>query len=380
MSLTEKMEKYLVSSHGEAKSIVRELCGIPAPTGREGNRAKWCKAWLRKSGARNVSIDEVFNVICEYNVTEDNDIVVFMAHMDTVFPDSESLPFEEKEGLFYSPGVTDDTGNLASLMIAFRYLLQNKVRTDCGIVLVADACEEGLGNLKGCRKIMEKYGSRIKEFIAVDGTKLDRIVTEAVGSHRYEVIVRTEGGHSFASFGNRNAIVCLSSIINALYGVKVPEDGNSVTTYNVGIISGGTSVNSIAEEARMVYEYRSTSRICLDLMEDMFVKVLDAYRAMGIRIEAKRIGSRPCSEDVDNASHENLIGRISDSMKRVLGRECERASGSSDANIPLSMGIPAVCISGAVGGRVHTREEWLDPESLLDGSRLILDILTNYFS
>ena len=380
MALTEKMEKYLASSHEEAKDIVRELCRIPAPTYHEENRAKWCKTWLRKAGAGKVSIDEVFNVICEYNVTKDNDVVVFMAHLDTVFPDFEPMPFEEKDGLFYSPGVTDDTANLASLLVAFRYLLRNNVKTECGIVLVADSCEEGLGNLKGCRRIMEEYGNRVREFIAVDGTKLHRVVTEAVGSHRYEVIVRTEGGHSFSSFGNRNAIVCLSSIINALYGVKVPEDGESVTTYNVGLISGGTSVNTIAEEARMVYEYRSTSRACLDLMEDMFVKVLDAYRSMGIRIEARRIGDRPCRGDVDPASQENLLARINDSMQRVLGRDCERTNGSSDANIPLSMGIPAVCIGGAVGGRIHTREEWLDPESLLDGSRLILDLFSGYFA
>ena len=379
MALTEKMESYLASSHVDAKNIVRELCGIPAPTGREETRAKWCRAWLCEAGAENVCIDDASDVICEYNVGTNNDLVVVMAHLDTVFPNLEPMPFEERDGLYYSPGVTDDTGNLASLLIAFRYVLQNKVGTDCGIVLVADACEEGLGNLKGCRKITETYGSRIKEFIAVDGTRLDRIVTEAVGSHRYEVTVRTEGGHSFSSFGNRNAIVCLSTIINALYEVKVPEDGDSVTTYNVGLISGGTSVNTIAEQASMVYEYRSTSKNCLALMEDAFNKVLDAFRSMGIRVEARRIGDRPCSGDLDRTAHENLIESIGDSIKRVLGRKYERANGSSDANIPLSMGIPAVCIGGAVGGRIHTREEWLDPESLLDGSRLILDILSRHF-
>ena len=379
MALTEKMESYLASSHEDAKNIVRELCRIPAPSNHEEKRARWCESWLKNAGAEKVCIDNVFNVVCEYNVGKDNDLVVFMAHLDTVFPDLEPMPFEERDCLFYSPGVTDDTGNLAALMVAFRYLLENKVGTDCGIVFVADACEEGLGNLRGCRRIMETYGSRIKEFIAVDGTKLDRVVTEAVGSHRYEVTVRTEGGHSFASFGNRNAIVCLSSIINALYEVKVPEDGDSVTTYNVGLVSGGTSVNTIAEQASMVYEYRSTSKNCLALMEDVFNKVLDAYRSMGIRVEARRIGDRPCSGDLDRNAHENLIDSVNDSIKRVLGRECERANGSSDANIPLSMGIPAVCIGGAVGGRIHTREEWLDPESLLDGSRLILDILSRHF-
>ena len=380
MALTGKMEEYLKESHEDAKNIVRELCRIPAPSHHEEKRAAWCEQWFRQAGGKKVFIDEALNAVCEHNVTQDNDVMVIMAHIDTVFPDMEPMPFEEKDGLFYSPGVTDDTGNLASLLVAVRYLLQNDIKTTCGMVFVANSCEEGLGNLKGSRRIVEAYGSRIKEFITVDGTKLERIVTGAVGSHRYEVKVRTEGGHSFAAFGNRNAIVCLSSIINTLYTVKVPEDGDSKTTYNVGLISGGTSVNSIAQEASMAYEYRSTSKKCLEQMKTMFNKVLDAYRSTGISIEAKLIGDRPCTGDVDPASHEALIAKADESIYRILGKHGDRAFSSTDANAALGIGIPAICIGGAVGGRCHTREEWLDPESLLDGSRIILDFLTNYFA
>ena len=380
MALTDKMEKYLAESHEDAKNIVRELCRIPAPSHHEENRAAWCEKWFRQAGGRNVYVDDALNAVCEHNVTNDNDVMVIMAHIDTVFPDLEPMPFEEKDGLFYSPGVTDDTGNLASLLVAVRYILQNDIRTTCGMVFVANSCEEGLGNLKGSRKIVETYGKRIREFITVDGTRLERIVTGAVGSHRYEVTVRTEGGHSYAAFGNRNAIFYLSSIITALYGVKVPEDGDSKTTYNVGLISGGTSVNSIAQEATMVYEYRSTSKSCLEIMKKMFNKVLDAYRSMGISVEAKKIGDRPCTGDVNPEAHEALIAKADDTIFRILGKHGDRAYSSTDANTALGIGIPAICIGGAVGGRCHTREEWLDPESLLDGSRLILDFLTHYFA
>ena len=269
MALTTQMEEYLKSSHEDAKNIVRELCRIPAPSHHEENRAEWCRKWFIEAGGENVFIDEALNAVCEYNVTEDNDVVVLMAHIDTVFPDLEPMPFVEKDGLFYSPGVTDDTGNLASLLIAERYILKNKIPTTCGLVFVANSCEEGLGNLKGSRQIVSHYGKRIREFITVDGTMLERIVNGAVGSHRYNITVKTEGGHSFSAFGNRNAIVCLSSMINTLYSVKVPQEGDSKTTYNVGIISGGTSVNTIAQEASMLYEYRSTSRVCLAKMADM---------------------------------------------------------------------------------------------------------------
>lgn len=380
MALTKQMEDYLKLSHEDAKNIVRELCKIPAPSHHEENRASWCKNWFVNAGGEKVFIDEALNAVCEYNVTSDNDVVVFMAHTDTVFPDLEPMPFVEKDGLFYSPGVTDDTGNLASLLVAERYILKNNIPTSCGMVFVANSCEEGLGNLKGSRAIVSRYGNRIKEFITVDGTRLERVVNGAVGSHRYKITVKTEGGHSFAAFGNRNAIVCLSSMINTLYSVKVPQDGDSKTTYNVGIISGGTSVNTIAQEASMLYEYRSTSKVCLAQMEQMLEKVLDAYRSTGIEVICERIGDRPCKGDVDPKKHEELICKAEDSIRRIIGKEPERAFSSTDANTPLAVGIPAICMGGAVGGKCHTREEWLDPESLLDGSTLLLDFITNYFA
>ena len=380
MALTEQMEKYLAESHEDAKNIVRELCKIPAPSHQEEKRAQWCKNWFIEAGGKIVFIDDALNAICEHNVTDDNDVVIFMAHIDTVFPDLEPMPFEERDGRFFSPGVTDDTGNLASLLVAERYILKNKIPTSCGLVFVANSCEEGLGNLKGSKAIVSRYGSRIKEFITVDGTRHERIVNGAVGSHRYKITVKTEGGHSFGAFGNRNAIVCLSSMINTLYSVKVPEDGDSKTTYNVGIISGGTSVNTIAEEAQMLYEYRSTKRTCLAKMEEMLSKVIEAYRATGIEVTCERIGDRPCTGDVDPQKHEELINKAGDSIRRIIGKEPVLAYSSTDANTALAIGIPAICMGGAIGGRCHTREEWLDPESLLNGSRLLLDFMTNYFA
>ncbi|MBR2281313.1 MAG: M20/M25/M40 family metallo-hydrolase [Spirochaetales bacterium] len=380
MALTAQMERYLQESHNDAKGIVKALCGIPAPSHHEEKRARWCEEWFKAAGGQKVYVDEALNAVCEHNVTDDNDVVVFMAHIDTVFPDTEPMPFVEKDGLFFSPGVTDDTGNLASLLIAERYILENRIQTTCGMVFVANSCEEGLGNLKGSRAIVARYGRRIREFVTVDGTRLERIVNGAVGSHRYRITVKTEGGHSFGAFGNRNAIACMASMISTLYSVKVPVDGESKTTYNVGVISGGTSVNTIAQDAEMLYEYRSTSRKCLLEMENMLEKVVEAYRATGIGVEVERIGDRPCTGEVDKAAHDALIEKARASIRRVLGKEAYLASSSTDANTPLSMGIPAICMGGAVGGKCHTREEWLDPESLLDGSRLLLDFMTNYFS
>ncbi|MBO5908283.1 MAG: M20/M25/M40 family metallo-hydrolase, partial [Clostridia bacterium] len=221
---------------------------------------------------------------------------------------------------------------------------------------------------------------RVKELITLDGIALNALVTRAVGSHRYRVTVKTEGGHSFARFGNRNAIHCLSSMINTLYTVKVPVEGDSRTTYNVGSILGGTSVNTIAENAEMLYEYRSNNVNCLAKMKNMFEKIIEGYRATGIQVDVELLGERPCGrEDIDRTRVDALLDRAADSIKSVLGVDAVYRSGSTDCNIPLSLGIPAVCISVCTGGGCHTRGEFLNLDSLEHGSKLFMHFLAKYF-
>ena len=379
MAINQEMEQYLLDCQTELRQLIRDLCAIPAPSHHEERRAAFCKHWLEENGGENIVIDEALNVICPCGETEKGDVVVFMAHTDTVFPDMEPLPFREENGKFFSPGVCDDTANLAVLLICARYFLRRRIRPETGLVFVANSCEEGLGNLKGSRAIVERYGGRLRELISLDGICLDALVNQSVGSHRYRVTVRTEGGHSFGAFGNRNAIRCLASMIDTLYTVKVPEEGGSKTTYNVGVISGGTSVNTIAQEAEMLYEYRSDSRVCLGQMQKMFEQVTAAYVAMGIGVEVEKIGDRPCAGTVDPVRYQALLDRASASIREILGREPQFRSSSTDCNIPLSLGIPAVCMSVCTGSGCHTREEYLELDSLLPGSRLFLDFLADYF-
>lgn len=373
------IEQYIQDSQDELRQLIRDLCAIPAPSAQEAERAAFCRKWFEKNGFEDVYIDHALNVCCPYHVSGDNDLVVFMAHTDTVFPDLEPMPFAERDGRMYAPGVTDDTANLAVLMICARYIVQNKLPSETGLLFVANSCEEGLGNLRGSRAVMEAYGGRIKEWISLDGADLFSVVNQAVGSHRYRVTVRTEGGHSFGDFGNRNAIRCLASIIDTLYSIKVPVENNSRTTYNVGLISGGTSINTIAQEAEMAFEYRSDNRSCLARMQNMFEKVMEAYRATGIEIDVERIGDRPCSGNLDQAAYQALQDRAAHSIRTVLGREPRFRSGSTDCNIPLSLGIPAICMGVCTGGGCHTRGEWLDTGSLPDGCRMFMDFLQHYF-
>ena len=379
MVMTAEMKAYLASCQEELKQLIRDLCAIPAPSHHEEKRAAFCKAWFEANGGKGVYIDEALNVICPHHVTDDNRVVVFMAHTDTVFPDTEPMPFVETEETFQCPGVGDDTANLAAMMVCARYFLQNDIAPKTGILFVANSCEEGLGNLKGCRAIVANYGSRMDALVTFDGFRLDKITSKAVGSHRYRVNVKTEGGHSFGAFGNRNAIAVLASMIDTLYAVKVPQEGSSKTTYNVGLISGGTSVNTIAQEAEMLYEYRSDNRVCLGKMEDMFRKMVDAYRAMGVEIEVELVGDRPCAGNVDPAAQKALEAFSAESIRRITDMEPVYLSGSTDCNIPLSVGIPSVCLGLCVAEGAHTRTETLYLSSLPQGSELCMDFMCHFF-
>ena len=378
MALPKDAERYVQASQEELKQLIRDLCAIPSPSHHEEKRAAFIRDWFEKNGAGDVEIDEAKNVLCRYGVTEDNAVVVLMAHTDTVFPDTEPMPFREEGDRMYCPGVTDDTAQLAVLMLCARYVLRNALPVKTGILFVANSCEEGLGNLKGSRAVAARYGKRMKALITIDSTYLSGIVTRAVGSHRYRITARTEGGHSFRDFGHRNAIQVLATLVDAFYRVEVPVAGDSRTTYNVGSIYGGTSVNTIAQNAEMLYEYRSDDAKCLERMQAVFEEIVAAHTPADAELSVERIGERPCAGDVDEAAWAELISCAEEAIRTVTGKEADHVSSSTDCNIPLSMGIPAICIGGCVGGKCHTREEWLDTSTLADGCRLFLEFFGRY--
>lgn len=379
MNLTHDMEAYILECQEELRQLIRDLSVIPAPSHHEERRAAFCRDWLKANGFADVRIDPALNVVSSCPAADPATVTVFMAHTDVVFPDTEPLPFREDESTFYCPGVCDDTANLAVMLICARYFLRRGLRGKNQLLFVANSGEEGLGNLKGSKEIVRTYGERMNALVTFDGVHFDRVVDRAVGSHRYRVAVGTEGGHSYANFGNRNAIRVLASMIDALYSVKVPEKEGTKTTYNVGLISGGTSVNTIAQRAEMLYEYRSDDQTCLEAMQRCFAAVVEAYRAMGVTVEVELVGERSCARGVDPAAHETLISLADRSIADVIGAApCHEAS-STDANSALAAGIPAICLSAVSGSGCHTREEKLDLDKLVPGCRLAMDFLANFF-
>lgn len=375
--LNEAARRYAVEHETALVELIEALSAIPAPSHHEERRAAFVKAWFEENGFSDVTIDAAKNVIAPVNCTPGCEVVVFMAHTDTVFPDMEPMPLRREGDRLCCPGVGDDTANLAALMLAARYFRAEPQTADCGFLFVANSCEEGLGNLKGCRQLMQDYAGRVREVISFDGG-LGGICNKAVGSARYRVTVRTEGGHSFGAFGNRNAIHLLSSMIGTLYAVKPPVEGDSKTTYNVGRIEGGTSVNTIAQEASMLYEYRSDSRACMAQMQAMFESVIAAYRSMGIEVEVELLGERPCMGELDPARQQALEARLCSAIRAEASIEPSFHSSSTDCNIPFSLGIPAVCTGVYRGQGAHTLEEFIELSSLPAGFRMMLSFLLSY--
>lgn len=377
MELTKEMTAWVEEHFQEHYELLLELAQIPAPSNQEEKRAEFCKNKLESWGGQGVYIDEALNVILPLGCEGDKPIAVFMAHSDVVFPDLTPLPLKVENGRIYCPGVGDDTASVVSLMTAARYIIEhNLVPKDWGILLVVNSGEEGLGNLKGSRKIMEDFGSRIREFVTIDG-RAGSGVDKAVGSKRYRIEVDTEGGHSYGAFGNRNAIAYLASLIDALYTIKVPPKGK--TTYNVGTISGGTSVNTIAQHAEMLYEFRSDEAESLAIMERHLDAAVEFYRTKGIDVTVTLVGDRPCSAPVDETVMADMRARASAISRKHYGQEIGWKPGSTDCNIPLSLGVPAICVGTYDGFGCHTREEYVEIDSLLPGHNMALELILHHF-
>lgn len=384
--LDQKILDYIEAHAREATELLITLAQIPSPSNQEEKRAGFCKEWLEAQGAKGVFIDDTLNVVYPIAATNENPLVVFMAHTDVVFPDTDPLPLKIEDGKICCPGVGDDTANLVCLMMIAKHMTETGMVTELekavsagtqahGLLLVCNSGEEGLGNLKGSRKICETYGKRIKEFYSFDGT-LSGMAVRAVGSKRFRITIRTVGGHSYGSFGNPNAIAQLSELIHELYQIQVPSKGK--TTYNVGMISGGTSVNTIAQSAEMLYEFRSDSREGLSYMEEKFNGIIDNAKNRGIDIQVEVVGLRPCEGEVDKQVRDNMIKLASDTIEEYTGKIPDQTPGSTDCNIPLSMGIPSLCLGTYEGSGAHTREEYILIDSLMPGYKVGFQMVMNY--
>ena len=364
------IKDYAREHYEEIVALIKDLCAIPAPSGSELARAEFCRDWLESIGAY-AYIDSAYNCICPINAEGKDKLTVFVAHTDTVFPDTEPMPYSDDGQTLRAPGVGDDTASLAVMLLTVKFFVEKGLSLPRGVLFVANSGEEGLGNLKGTRQLFEDYKGRISEFISFDSA-INKIANECVGSHRYNVKVKTEGGHSYLKFGNRSSIDILAEIISEIYSITPPVIDGVSATYNVGTISGGTSVNTIAENAEMLCEYRSQSAECLRIMSERFKEIFEKPRREG-SVTVELVGNRPCREGVDESELNSLIEKCKNVVESVIGTEVTLGSSSTDCNIPLSLGIPAVSVGVYKGGGTHTRAEWVERASLIPGLEICIN-------
>lgn len=379
--------KFAAKWKKEYLTLLKTLISIPSPSYQEREIAVVIKEFLEREAEKNhyqkvhIFMDDIWNVYCEIGgpFHPDTECELFCAHTDTVFPDDKKpIPVQEEKARLYGLGAKDNCANVCALMFCAKYIFENYVDINKNLLLVFDVCEEGAGNLLGCKKIFEKY-FRIKQMTAFD---LDyRILFHrAVGSARYDIGIKVQGGHAFHDFGNKNAIQIMSEIIQKFYEIDISVmDGSS--SYNVGKIEGGTSVNVIAQECHALFEWRSDSEQTLQAIGALFEKILkeEEEKAQGrARVEKRLIGLRPSTKvftEEENRLQSGLTERTRHIIEEVTGQSPCLISGSTDCNIPLSKGIPAVCTGTCLGGGEHTRQEYVEISSLEQGLVLALEIM-----
>lgn len=344
---------------------------IPAPTFAEGPRAARFAQMLREAGLQDVMTDEVGNVIARRAGMGGGPTVAFIAHLDTVFPAGTDVTVRVEGDTYRAPGVGDNARGLAYLLALARALDAGGLRTRGDILFVGSVAEEGLGDLRGVRHLFRAGGPKIDIALAVDSAEQDRLVNVAVGSIRYRLTISGPGGHSYTAFGRANPHHALAAVIarfDAAAGAIAASPG-AKATYNIGRMGGGTSINSIPTEAWAEVDMRSSDPDRLQALDAAFLASVEAGvaeenagRASGEALAAapERVGLRPAGSMAEDA----LLARVGVAAFRKVGIEPQFSASSTDANIPLSLGIPALTISrGGVGGNAHAPDEWWRAEN-----------------
>jgi tripeptide aminopeptidase len=357
---------YVDERHEELVQLIIRLCEIAAPTFAEGPRAHAVAEELRQLGLRDVQVDAVNNVVGFLPGQGAGPTFLLDAHLDTVFPAGTDVRVRRQDGKLKAPGVGDDTANLACGLFMLRLMRECGVRLPGTLIFSGTAGEEGLGDLCGIKAVMRQLAGRVDYVLALDG-KLGRITNQGVGSRRYKIAVKAQGGHSWADFGAPSAIHALGALIGRISQLDVPQHPR--TTFNVGTISGGTSVNTIAEAAEMLLDMRSVSAEELAKIESRALGLLpDVEREYGVRIERQLVGDRPAGSRADTAWMVDAIRQV----HQALGIETQVSAASTNANVPLSQGIPAVVIGTYTGEGTHRLDEWIDERSVILGTKQLL--------
>ena len=352
--------------------VIADLIRItetPAPPFKEAARAALFAQMLRDAGLTDVTLDAEGNVLALRPGRGEGPVFVVSAHLDTVFPEGTPISVTREGERLLAPGIGDDSLGLASMLAWVRVLEQHDIATRQPILFVATVGEEGPGDLRGVRHLFTKgaWQGRIGAFMSIDGTDAGRIVHAAVGSRRYRLLFKGPGGHSYGAFGIVNPMAAMAEAVRGIYAIEVPEEPR--TTYSASVVSGGTSVNSIPAEVALEIDMRSGDAALLRDLETQVLAAAEAgvasenaarsQRAGAVSLVAELTGDRPGG--VTPPDHPLIRDALAASQ--AAGFRARLDDSSTDSNIPMSLGIPALTIgSGAGGGRTHSLDEYLGIE------------------
>jgi len=340
----------------EAQTIEDQIrfCEIPAPSFKEEVRGRELQRVFQQLGLQNVRVDKAGNVLGDYAGASARPRVVMAAHLDTVFPEGTNVKVKRESAVLHGPGIGDDCRGLAVIVAAVREMKKAKVQTPGTITFVANVGEEGLGDLRGVKELFNStLKDQIDRFVSIDGTGI-HVTNVAVGSHRYRVTFSGPGGHSFGAFGMANPMGAMGRAIAKIQEIQVPKQPK--TTFNVGRIGGGTSVNSIPFDGWMELDMRSSDPASLAAVDANIQKAIDAAVAEEnarwgkpgvITVKKELVGDRPAGSTPENSP----IVKDGLAVATVLGFNANLGEGSTDSNMPMSLHVPAITVGG--GGRGH---------------------------
>jgi acetylornithine deacetylase/succinyl-diaminopimelate desuccinylase-like protein len=353
-----------------AARVVEEairICEIPAPTFEEAERAEYVKARFQALGLQDVMIDAAGNVRGRRPGTGSGPGVAVGAHLDTVFPKGTDVRVKREGSRLLAPGIGDNSVAVASLLAMVEALDTGGVRTAGDLYLTCNTGEEGLGDLKGMKAFVADVKDRVKALIALEGLKVNRIIHVAVGSRRYKVTFTARGGHSWGHFPSPSAIHIMGRAIADISRLEVPSDPK--TTYNVGVVRGGTTVNTIASEAEMLVDMRSVDIAALADLEGRLLAIVERTAADGNgQVRLDLVGDRPAG----SIPPDHPVVATAKAAHRALGLQTYTEASSTDVNAALGVGLPGVCISITEGANEHRLDEYIETGSIPTGLKNVL--------
>ncbi len=351
---------------------------IPAPPFGEAQRSAFIRERFQVEGLQDVSVDELGNVYGRLPGAENARPLVISAHLDTVFPYDVDLQVRREAEKIFGPGIGDNSLGLAGLF-GVLWALRQKANDQPAALpgdlwLVANVGEEGLGDLRGMRAVVERFGDEPCAYLILEGMALGQVYHRALGVQRYRITVRTSGGHSWVDYGKPSAIHELAMLITQI--VALPTPSQPRTSLNVGVISGGTSVNTIAAEAHLELDLRSESSTTLQTLVSQVESLAQAAIRQDVSVSLELIGQRPAGK----LPSAHPLVRLAKRALQEQGLQANLSIGSTDANVPLSHGLPAICIGLTTGYGAHTTNEYINTAPLAQGLAQVMTVVEGIFT